>query len=188
LNDTQVIKCRAAVLWKEGQPLTIENITVDPPKAGEIRVRNVSAGICASDAHFVWNMDTDLKLDFGGNPVVLGHEGSAVVESVGDGVKGVEIGDSIIPLFMPNCGKCELCDNPKTNLCCDANFETTLYHSDGETRLKINGKPLLTLAGTSTYSEYSVLRESQICKVIQLTFNFQNIFYSIQFSVNLFEG
>jgi S-(hydroxymethyl)glutathione dehydrogenase/alcohol dehydrogenase len=172
LNDTQVIKCRAAVLWKEGQPLTIENITVDPPKAGEIRVRNVSAGICASDAHFVWNMDTDLKLDFGGNPVVLGHEGSAVVESVGDGVKGVEIGDSIIPLFMPNCGKCELCDNPKTNLCCDANFETTLYHSDGETRLKINGKPLLTLAGTSTYSEYSVLRESQICKVIELTFNF----------------
>ena len=143
----------------------IQNITVDPPKEGEIRVKNVAAGICASDAHFVWNQETDLKLDFKGNPVVLGHEGSAVVESIGKGVTGVSVGDPVIPLFIPNCQKCELCRNPRTNQCLDANFDTTLYHSNGETRLKINGKPLLTLCGTSTYSEYSVLRASQICKV-----------------------
>jgi len=140
---------------------------VDPPKSGEIRVRNVSAGICASDAHFIWNWETDLALDLGGNPIVLGHEGSGVVESVGDGVKGVEIGDSIIHLFMPNCEKCKLCANPKTNCCSDGDFNTTLYHSDGETRMKINGKPLLSFGGTSTFSEYSVFRESQICIVLK---------------------
>ena len=152
--------------------LNEQNITVDPPKFGEIRVRNVAAGICASDAHFLWNQETDLKLDFGGLPVVLGHEGSAVVESVGEGITGIESGDSVIPLFIPNCDKCKLCTNPRTNRCLDANFDTTLYHSDGETRMKVNGKPLLAFCGTNTFSEYSVLRASQICKVILNLTNF----------------
>ncbi len=141
-------------------------------------------GICATDAHFVWGWNTDLKLDFGGNPVVLGHEGAGIIESVGEGVTSVEVGDHVIPLWMPNCGKCDLCRNPKTNHCCDGNLFTTLYHKNGETRMKVNRKQaLLSLGGTSTYSEYSVIRESQVAKVIVNFYSF-NLFIIIQIVMN----
>ncbi|CAG2178134.1 unnamed protein product, partial [Oppiella nova] len=159
------ITCRAAVLWKEGSPLTVETITVDPPKKGEVRVRMVAAGVCATDAHFVWGWPTDLALDFEGLPVVLGHEGAGVVESVGAGVTAVSAGDKVVLMWMPECGVCDLCRNPKTNFCSVGNFYTTLYHDNRETRMKVNGKPLLSLAGTSTFSEYAVVRQSQVAKV-----------------------
>ncbi|CAG2173244.1 unnamed protein product, partial [Oppiella nova] len=164
-TEGKTITCRAAVLWKEGSPLTVETITVDPPKKGEVRVRMVAAGVCATDAHFVWGWPTDLALDFEGLPVVLGHEGAGVVESVGAGVTAVSAGDKVVLMWMPECGVCDLCRNPKTNFCSVGNFYTTLYHDNRETRMKVNGKPLLSLAGTSTFSEYAVVRQSQVAKV-----------------------
>ncbi|CAG2174440.1 unnamed protein product, partial [Oppiella nova] len=141
-----VINCKAAVLWKEGTPLTVENITVDPPQEGEVRVRMVSAGLCASDAHFIWGWETDIILDFEGNPIVLGHEGAGVVESVGPGVTSVSVGDHVILLWTPDCGRCALCSHPKTNLCLSDDFVSVMYHKNKETRLKINGKPLLSFS------------------------------------------
>ena len=132
-------------MWKEGSPLTVENITVDPPKTGEVRVRMVSAGLCASDAHLIWGWKTDLEIDYEGHPCVLGHEGAGVVESVGPNVTSVAPGDHVIVMWMPECGKCQLCSNPKTNLCLSDNFYTTLFHANRETRMKINGNPLLSL-------------------------------------------
>ena len=105
----------------------------------------VAAGLCASDAHFVWKESTDLGLDFEGHPIVLGHEGAGIVESVGPGVTSVKPGDKVIPLWMPQCDKCQLCAHPKTNFCMSENLKTTLYHQNKETRLKIHGKPLLIL-------------------------------------------
>jgi S-(hydroxymethyl)glutathione dehydrogenase/alcohol dehydrogenase len=160
----------APKLYSSDHTFLVQTITVDPPQAGEVRVRNVAAGVCASDAHFLWNQETDLKLDFDGLPVVLGHEGSAIVESVGAGVEGVSVGDHVIPLFIPNCDRCALCANPRTNQCADANFATLLRARDGSTRLRIDGRPLLSLCGTNTFGEYAVLRESQICKVFDALF------------------
>lgn len=178
-----MIRCRAALLWKEGSPVSIEEITVDAPEANEVRVKMASAGVCASDAHFVWGWDTDVALDLEGHPIVLGHEGAGVVESVGEGVTSVEPGDKVIVLWMPQCNACPLCANPRTNLCATANIFNTLYHNNDtkETRMKINGKPLLSLCetnfidllwteptflgGTSTFSEYAVVREIQLAKV-----------------------
>jgi len=142
----QVINCKAAVLWKEGTPLTVENITVDPPQEGEVRVRMVSAGLCASDAHFIWGWETDIILDFEGNPIVLGHEGAGVVESVGPSVTSVSVGDHVILMWMPDCGRCALCSHPKTNLCLSNDFASVMYHKNKETRMKINGKPLLSFS------------------------------------------
>ena len=132
------------MLWEEGSPVKVENITVDPPKTGEVRVRMVAAGVCASDAHLVWGWDTDVKMDFDGHPVVLGLEGAGIVESVGQGVTSVVPGDHVILMWMPQCEKCQLCDNPRTNFCLTANLGETLYHDNRETRMKINGKPLLS--------------------------------------------
>ncbi|CAG2181406.1 unnamed protein product, partial [Oppiella nova] len=148
-----------------GTPLTLENITVDPPKGSEVRVRMVSAGICASDAHYIWGQQTDADLDFGGKPVVLGHEGAGVVESVGPDVKSVGVGDHVIMLWLPNCGKCPLCAHPKTNFCMSVDPYSTLYHEKGVTRMKINGENLLSFLGTSTFSEYIVVREVQVAKI-----------------------
>jgi S-(hydroxymethyl)glutathione dehydrogenase/alcohol dehydrogenase len=109
----------------------------------------VAAGVCATDAHFVWGWPTDLALDFEGLPVVLGHEGAGVVESVGAGVTAVSAGDKVVLMWMPECGVCDLCRNPKTNFCSVGNFYTTLYHDNRETRMKVNGKPLLSLGSYS---------------------------------------
>ena len=123
----------------------MEKITVDPPKTGEVRVRMASAGLCATDAHFVWGWDTDVKLDFEGHPCVLGHEGAGIVESVGPNVSSVAPGDHVIAMWMPECGDCQLCSNPKTNFCLSGSLYTTLFHANRETRMKVNGKPLLAL-------------------------------------------
>lgn len=144
LLNFKEIECKAAVLWKEGEPLTIETISVDPPQEGEVRVKMVSAGLCATDAHFIWNWKTDLAPDFEGLPVVLGHEGAGVVESVGPGVTSVKAGDKVILMWMPQCDRCRLCANPKTNACESGNFYTTLYHKNRTTRMRVKGKPLLS--------------------------------------------
>lgn len=163
--EPKVLLCRAAVLWEEGKPLKIEEISVDPPNFGEVRVRMVSAGICASDAHLIWGWDTDVEIPLNGNPIVLGHEGAGIVESVGEGVQSVKSGDKVIPLWMPNCGSCSLCLNPMTNFCETGNVITNSYQAEGEVRRKVDGKPLMALAGTGTFSEYIVLRENQVLKV-----------------------
>ncbi|XP_014679164.1 PREDICTED: alcohol dehydrogenase class-3-like [Priapulus caudatus] len=108
----KVITCRAAVAWAEKQPLSIETIQVAPPQAGEVRVKIVATGICHTDAHTLGGHDSEGKF-----PVVLGHEGAGIVESVGEGVANVKPGDHVIPLYIPQCYECEYCKNPKTNLC-----------------------------------------------------------------------
>ncbi|XP_054163243.1 alcohol dehydrogenase class-3 chain L-like [Oppia nitens] len=164
--SAKTISCRAAVLWKEGTPLTLENITVDPPQTGEVRIRMVAAGLCASDGHFIWGLDTDIQLELEGNPIVFGHEGAGIVESIGPEVTSVEVGDHVILMWLPQCNRCEWCSHPNTNLCLSSSFESTLYHGNNkQTRMKINGKPLLSFTGTSTFSEYSVVKETQIAKI-----------------------
>lgn len=141
-----MIECKAAVLWKEGQPLSVETIRVDPPQEGELRVRMVGAGLCATDAHFVWDQKTDLVPDFGGNPIVLGHEGAGIVESVGPGVTSVEVGDKVLLQSLPQCNQCHLCASPQTNACLVGDFFTLLYHKNRTTRMTVNGRPLLALS------------------------------------------
>lgn len=77
----KVIKCKAAVAWKEKQPLSIEEVEVAPPKAHEVRIKLVATALCHTDAYTLSGIDPE-----GIFPCILGHEGSGIVESVGEGV------------------------------------------------------------------------------------------------------
>lgn len=157
----KVIKCRAAVAWEAGKPLSLEEIEVDPPKAGEVRVKIVATGVCHTDSFTLSGTDPE-----GVFPVILGHEGGGIVESVGDGVTTVKPGDHVVPLYVPQCKTCKFCLNPKTNLCQKVRItQGQGVMPDGTRRFRCKGKELYHFMGCSTFSEYTVVLEISICKV-----------------------
>uniref|UniRef100_A0A8C5LJJ3 Alcohol dehydrogenase 1 n=1 Tax=Jaculus jaculus TaxID=51337 RepID=A0A8C5LJJ3_JACJA len=155
-----VIKCKAAILWETGKPLSIEDIEVAPPKAHEVRIKMVATGICRSDDHaIVGNFLTPL-------PAIIGHEGAGIVESIGEGVTTVKPGDKVIPLFSPQCGKCRLCKHPESNYCAKSNLKNprgTLL--DGTSRFTCRGKPIHHFISTSTFAQYTVVDEIAVAKI-----------------------
>ncbi|QWL67977.1 S-(hydroxymethyl)glutathione dehydrogenase/class III alcohol dehydrogenase [Aeromonas jandaei] len=161
MAQVQSIKCKAAIAWGPGQPLSIEEIDVMPPQAGEVRVRIVATGVCHTDAFTLSGEDPE-----GVFPCILGHEGGGIVESVGEGVTSVKVGDHVIPLYTPECGECKFCKSGKTNLC--QKIRATQGKGlmpDGTTRFSKDGQPIYHYMGTSTFSEYTVLPEISIAKV-----------------------
>ncbi|MDT0593637.1 S-(hydroxymethyl)glutathione dehydrogenase/class III alcohol dehydrogenase [Glaciecola petra] len=158
-----VIKSRAAIAWAAGEALKIEEIDVMPPKAGEVRVRILASGVCHTDAFTLSGDDPE-----GIFPCVLGHEGGGVVESIGEGVTSVAVGDHVIPLYTPECGECKFCTSGKTNLC--QKIRETQGRGlmpDGTTRFFKDGEPIFHYMGCSTFSEYTVLPEISLAKVNQ---------------------
>jgi Zn-dependent alcohol dehydrogenase len=103
---------RAAVLEQMGEPVRVESLTLDPPRAGEVLVRVAAAGVCHSDLHLA-----DGHLGTERRPIVLGHEGAGVVEQVGAGVDTVAVGNRVALCFVPACGHCPRCRDGQTNLC-----------------------------------------------------------------------
>nr|WP_010133574.1 S-(hydroxymethyl)glutathione dehydrogenase/class III alcohol dehydrogenase [Microbulbifer agarilyticus] len=159
--SAEPITCKAAVAWKAGEPLSIEEVVVAPPKAGEVRIRLLATGVCHTDAFTLSGADPE-----GVFPAILGHEGGGVVESVGEGVTSVAVGDHVIPLYTPECGECKFCLSGKTNLC--QKIRATQGKGlmpDGTSRFTVNGKPVFHYMGTSTFSEYTVLPEISVAKV-----------------------
>ncbi|TNI60057.1 S-(hydroxymethyl)glutathione dehydrogenase/class III alcohol dehydrogenase [Aeromonas veronii] len=161
MAQVQSIKCKAAIAWGPGQPLSIEEVEVMPPQAGEVRVRIVATGVCHTDAFTLSGEDPE-----GVFPCILGHEGGGIVESVGEGVTSVKVGDHVIPLYTPECGECKFCKSGKTNLC--QKIRATQGKGlmpDGTTRFSKDGQPIYHYMGTSTFSEYTVLPEISIARV-----------------------
>ncbi len=159
--SAQTITCKAAIAWEAGKPLSIEEVQVAPPKAGEVRVRIVATGVCHTVAFTLSGDDPE-----GIFPAILGHEGGGIVESIGEGVTSVAVGDHVIPLYTPECGECKFCKSGKTNLC--QKIRATQGKGlmpDGTTRFSQNGKPIYHYMGCSTFSEYTVLPEISIAKV-----------------------
>lgn len=159
--SAQTLHCRAAVAWGPGQPLSIETVEVDPPKAGEVRVRIVATGVCHTDAFTLSGDDPE-----GVFPAILGHEGGGIVESVGEGVTSVAVGDHVIPLYTPECGECKFCQSGKTNLC--QKIRATQGKGlmpDGSSRFRCKGETIYHYMGCSTFSEYTVLPEIALAKV-----------------------
>jgi S-(hydroxymethyl)glutathione dehydrogenase/alcohol dehydrogenase len=155
------VKTRAAVAWEAGRPLTIETVDLGGPKAGEVLVRLVAAGVCQADAFTLSGADPE-----GLFPAILGHEGSGIVEELGAGVKSLKSGDHVIPLHIPECGKCDFCRSGKTNLCQALGAtQSRGLMPDGTSRFSIKGKSLLHYMGTSTFSEHIVLPEIAVAKI-----------------------
>jgi S-(hydroxymethyl)glutathione dehydrogenase/alcohol dehydrogenase len=155
------MKSRAAVAWEAGKPLSIEEVDVAGPKAGEALVRIVATGVCHTDAYTLSGSDPE-----GAFPTILGHEGGGIVEEVGPGVTSVKPGDKVIPLYTPECRECKFCKSGKTNLCQAIRVtQGQGLMPDGTSRFSVGGKQVLHFMGTSTFSEYTVLPEIALAKI-----------------------
>ncbi|MFT5806594.1 MAG: S-(hydroxymethyl)glutathione dehydrogenase/alcohol dehydrogenase [Moritella dasanensis] len=155
------IKSKAAIAWGPNQPLSIEEVDVMLPRAGEVLVRIVATGVCHTDAFTMSGDDPE-----GIFPVILGHEGGGVVEQIGEGVTSVAVGDHVIPLYTPECGECKYCKSGKTNLCQKIReTQGKGVMPDGTTRFYKDGQPIFHYMGCSTFSEYTVLPEISLAKV-----------------------
>ncbi len=155
------MKTRAAVAWEAGKPLSIEEVDLEGPRAGEVMVKLVATGVCHTDAYTLSGADPE-----GVFPCIMGHEGAGVVVEVGPGVTSVAVGDHVIPLYTPECGKCKFCLSGKTNLCQAIRAtQGKGLMPDGTTRFSKNGKPIFHYMGTSTFSEYTVLPEISVAKI-----------------------
>ncbi|MDS1311615.1 MULTISPECIES: S-(hydroxymethyl)glutathione dehydrogenase/class III alcohol dehydrogenase [Marinobacter] len=158
---TKTIKSKAAIAWGPKQPLSIEEVDVMPPQAGEVRIRVIASGVCHTDAFTLSGEDPE-----GIFPAILGHEGGGIVESIGEGVTSVQVGDHVIPLYTPECGECKFCTSGKTNLCQKIReTQGKGLMPDGTTRFSLNGEPIYHYMGCSTFSEYTVLPEIALAKV-----------------------
>jgi S-(hydroxymethyl)glutathione dehydrogenase/alcohol dehydrogenase len=161
MDTSNFIKSTAAIAWGPNQPLSIEEVEVMPPNAGEVLVRIIATGVCHTDAYTLSGEDSEGKF-----PCILGHEGGGIVEQVGEGVTSVAIGDHVIPLYTPECGDCKICLSGKTNLCQKIReTQGKGLMPDGTTRFYIDGEPIYHYMGTSTFSEYTVLPEISLAKI-----------------------
>ena len=155
------MKVRAAIAVAAGEPLVVDEIDLEGPGPGECLVRLAATGVCHTDAFTLSGDDPE-----GLFPAVLGHEGAGVVEEVGPGVKSLEVGDHVIPLYTPECRQCKFCLSGKTNLC-GAIRETQGrgLMPDGTSRISYRGKKIHHYMGTSTFAEYTVVPEIALAKV-----------------------
>lgn len=155
------MKTRAAVAYKAGEPLVIEDVDLQGPQAGEVLVEVMATGVCHTDAFTLSGDDPE-----GAFPAILGHEGAGIVREVGAGVTSVKPGDHVIPLYTPECRECDYCLHPKTNLC--QSIRSTQGQGlmpDGTSRFSIDGTPILHYMGCSTFSNFTVLPEIALAKV-----------------------
>ncbi len=155
------MKSRAAVAFEAGKPLEIVEVDLEGPKAGEVLIEIKATGVCHTDAFTLSGDDPE-----GAFPAILGHEGAGIVVEIGPGVTSVQVGDTVIPLYTPECRECNFCLHPKTNLC--QSIRATQGQGlmpDGSSRFSLDGKPILHYMGCSTFSNYTVLPEIAVAKI-----------------------
>src|SRR4051812_46680057 len=116
------VKTMAAILWERQTPWSVEDIELDPPKAGEVLIKLAASGLCHSDEHMVTGdmvLDPEIAQAFGLNqfPVIGGHEGAGEVVEVGPNVTNLNVGDHVVLSFIPACGRCPSCAIGQQHLC-----------------------------------------------------------------------
>jgi S-(hydroxymethyl)glutathione dehydrogenase/alcohol dehydrogenase len=155
------MKTKAAVAWKAGEKLSIEEVELDGPRAGEVLVEIKATGICHTDAFTLSGADPE-----GLFPAILGHEGAGIVLEVGPGVTSLKPGDHVIPLYTPECRQCKTCLSKRSNLC--TSIRATQGQGlmpDGTSRFRIGKEPIRHYMGCSTFSNHTVLPEIALAKV-----------------------
>jgi len=144
----------AAILWEQGQPLSVEAADLDGPGPGEVFVELKAAGVCHSDLHPArgdWPAKT---------PLVLGHEGAGIVREVGPSVTQVKAGDHVVLCWAPACGVCPPCLEGRAALC-DRVEKVTFRNKlpSGASRLHARGQDLAPFLGTACFSDFVVVPE-----------------------------
>jgi alcohol dehydrogenase len=164
------MKTRAAVLhtldtkapFAQSKPLKIEEIELDNPGMGEVLVKMTAAGLCHSDLSVITGVRPRPV------PMALGHEASATVVKVGDGVVNLKAGDRVVLVFVPSCGNCMPCMEGRPALCepgAEANGKGTLL--SGERRLHLGQQAVNHHVGVSAFAEHAVVSQRSCVKVEQ---------------------
>jgi S-(hydroxymethyl)glutathione dehydrogenase / alcohol dehydrogenase len=155
------MRIRAVVLRDPGRPVAVEEVELDPPKAEEVLVRVVAAGVCHSDVRLA-----DGALGTGRWPMVLGHEGAGVVEAVGAGVSHVVPGDHVVFVLVPACRECRACRAGRPHLCEPAGRNGVRGRlMDGTSRLHANGEVLQHCLMTACFAERTVVAAAGAVKI-----------------------
>lgn len=147
---------KAAILHEVGQPLVIENVSIDKPGPREVLVRTAAAGICHSDLHFIEGL-YPYRL-----PVVLGHESAGVVEAVGSDVTYVSPGDHVITCLSAFCGHCEACLTGHMSIC---DGKETRRQREQPSRLSQDERPVSQFANLSSFAEMMLIHEHALVKI-----------------------
>ena len=148
---------KAAVLYKPHTPLKVEELDLDEPKEGEIRVKLVGAGVCHSDYNKI-DGHNDIKT----LPMVLGHEGAGIVQQMGPGVTSLAPGDHVVLSLARQCGRCRNCAAGRPNLC--EGHQAELGNVPGGTsRFSKDGVPYYH--GLATFTEETVVLADKAVKV-----------------------
>ena len=149
-----------AILWEQGQPLSVEEAELAGPGPGEVLVEIKAAGVCHSDLHPArgdWRTRT---------PLALGHEGAGIVRGLGPGVSSVHVGDHVVLCWAPPCGVCVSCKLGRPVLC--DRLERTTFRNrlpSGGTRLRARNQDILHFNSTACFADFAVVSDQGIVKV-----------------------
>ncbi|MCC6143024.1 MAG: Zn-dependent alcohol dehydrogenase [Candidatus Hydrogenedentes bacterium] len=146
-----------AVVAHELNRFAVEEVTLDPPKAGEVLVKMKATGICHSDLSAI---NGTIPIPF---PMVLGHEGAGIVQEVGTGVTNVKPGDHVTLSFVPNCGDCYHCLRSEPYLCLRSNPNGKMM--DGTSRVHLKGNDLNVMQFLGNMAEYAVVPAMCLVKI-----------------------
>ena len=150
----------AAVLHRTDEPLTVEDVHLDPPGPGEVLIKVEAAGVCHTDQHY---MSGDLTCLL---PAVIGHEGAGRIESVGSGVTRFQPGQRVCMTWRPRCGECRFCVTGQPAMCERAVIQSRFGGLlDGTSRLHRGPEPLHHLLGVSCFAQYAVVSERAVVAV-----------------------
>lgn len=151
---------QTAVLWEAQSDWSIEEVSLDPPKEGEVLVRYSATGLCHSDDHARTGDMPMIAL-----PLVGGHEGAGVVEETGPGVTGLEPGDHVVASFIPACGRCRWCSTGQQNLCDLGAGMMEGLMPDGTSRLTARGRALGSQSMIGTFAPWNVVSQNSLVKI-----------------------
>ena len=155
------MQTRAAVAWEAKKPLTIETVTLEGPRAGEVLVEVMATGVCHTDAYTLSGLDSE-----GLFPAILGHEGAGIVREIGPDVTSVKVGDHVIPLYTPECRQCKTCLSQRSNLCTAIRgTQGKGVMPDGSSRFSCGHNGVFHYMGCSTFANFTVLPEIALAKV-----------------------
>jgi len=151
----------AAVLYEPNKPLRVEQLDIDEPKAGEVRVKMTAVGLCRSDHNVMVG-----TRPVGMMPMVLGHEGAGVIDAVGPGVDRMKPGDHVVLMFIPTCGRCPNCLSGRSHSCVLSAQIAKGPQLDGTYRLhNKRGQNVGQFCLIGAFSEYAIVHQDSVCVI-----------------------
>jgi S-(hydroxymethyl)glutathione dehydrogenase/alcohol dehydrogenase len=171
-REETLMRTKAAILWEPNTKWSVEDVEIDPPRAGEVLLKLTAAGLCHSDEHLLTGdmvLDPELAEAFGISqfPMIGGHEGAGEVVEVGPGVTTVASGDHVVLAFVPSCGRCPSCVIGQQQLCDLGAFAlagkqvtdlTSRHHA-------ADGRDLAIMACVGSFAPYTVVNEASCVKI-----------------------